>query len=336
MKEACWCEKQAEKKVCCRLCPHNCLIAEGRTGVCAVRKNDNGVLRSLVYDKVIAEHIDPIEKKPLYHFLPGSLSYSIATEGCNFTCLHCQNAEISQMPRNQGSITGKKRSPAAIVSAALASGCASISYTYTEPTIYYELAYDTAKLAAENGLKNVFVSNGYINPEPLVAISPYLHAANIDLKGFSESFYHRVCGAKLQPVLDTIELYKKLGIWLEITTLVIPGLNDSPDMLKSIAAFIARAGVEIPWHVTAFHPTYLMTDKPQTQVQALVLARSIGLSAGLRYVYTGNVSNAEGENTYCPACRAVVVGRCGFTITRYNLKDGHCLQCHANCDGVFS
>jgi pyruvate formate lyase activating enzyme len=336
MNEASWYEKQADKKVRCRLCAHNCLISDQKAGICAVRKNEGGVLMSLVYDKVIAEHIDAIEKKPLYHFLPGSTSYSIATAGCNFTCLHCQNAEISQIPRNQAAITGRERTPEAIVSAALASGSASISYTYTEPTIYYELAYDTAKVAAENGLKNIFVTNGYINPEPLVAISPYLHAANIDLKGFSENFYHSVCGAKLKPVLDAIELYKKLGIWLEITTLVIPGLNDSSDMLKSIAAFIASAGVEIPWHVTAFHPTYLMTDKPQTPVQTLMLARTIGLSVGLRYVYTGNVSNMEGENTYCPACRNAVVKRCGFSITHYNLKNGQCLHCQANCDGVFS
>ena len=336
VKEASWYEKQAEKKVRCRLCAHNCLISDKKTGICGVRKNEGGVLLTLVYDKVIAEHIDPIEKKPLYHFLPGSRSYSIATAGCNFTCLHCQNAEISQMPRNQAAIAGRQRTPEAIVSAALTSGCTSISYTYTEPTIYYELAYDTAKLAAENGLKNIFVSNGYINPEPLVKISPYLHAANIDLKGFSENFYHRVCGAKLQPVLDSIKLYKKLGIWLEITTLVIPGLNDSPDVLKSIADFIASAGAEIPWHVTAFHPTHLMRDKPQTPVQTLALARNIGLTAGLRYVYTGNISNAEGENTYCPACRTAVIERCGFSITDYNLKNGQCLQCHANCDGVFS
>ena len=337
MKEASWYEKRADKKVCCRLCPHNCLIAVGRTGICGVRKNDDGVLWSLVYDKIIAEHIDPIEKKPLYHFHPGSRSYSIATAGCNLTCRHCQNAEISQMHRHSGgTIIGQERAPDAIVSAAIQSRCATIAYTYTEPAIYYELAFDTAKLATEKGLKNVFVSNGYINHEPLVAISPYLHAANIDLKGFSDIFYHEVCGATLQPVLDTIKLYKKLGIWIEITTLIIPGVNDARDMLESIAGFIANVGVEIPWHVTAFHPTYLMTDKPRTPVHTLLLARDIGLSAGLRYVYTGNIVGGEGENTSCPVCGAIVIQRVGFSITNNSLKDGKCGQCGAICDGIFS
>jgi len=336
VKEARFYEKRGNSKVSCRLCPHTCLISEGGTGICGVRQNRGGTLFSLVYDKVIAEHIDPIEKKPLYHFLPGSRSYSIATAGCNFTCRHCQNADISQLPRHGAAIAGRQRSPENIAAAALASGCASIACTYTEPTIYFELAFETAKCAAQKGLKNVFVSNGYINPEPLTAISPFLHGANIDLKGFSEDFYHRVCGAKLQPVLDAIELYKKLGIWIEITTLVIPGLNDSPGMLSSIASFIAGVGVDIPWHVTAFHPTYLMLDKPPTPVQTLLLARDIGLKAGLRYVYTGNIPGLEGENTCCPSCGEAVIRRSGFSITHNGLEQGHCPLCHCRCDGVFS
>jgi len=336
VKEAYFYEKKGNAKVCCRVCPHNCLIPESGSGICGVRQNRGGVLFSLVYDKVIAEHIDPIEKKPLYHFLPGSRSYSIATAGCNFTCRHCQNADISQLPRHSGAIFGQERTPEAIVAAASAAGCASISYTYTEPTIYYELAFDTAKRAAKKGIKNVFVSNGYINPEPLAEISPYLHAANIDLKGYSEDFYHAVCGAKLQPVLDTIQLYKKLGIWIEITTLVIPGLNDSPGTIASIAEFIAGVGIEIPWHVTAFHPTYRMTDKPPTPAQTLLLARDIGLKAGLRYVYTGNISGIEGENTHCPACGTAVIERSGFSITRHRIENGQCRKCQGSCDGIFS
>lgn len=336
MKEARFYEKRENAKVSCRLCPHTCLIADSSVGICGVRQNRGGTLYSLVYDKIIADHIDPIEKKPLYHFLPGSRSYSIATAGCNFTCKHCQNADISQLPHHSDTIFGRQRNPEDIAAAALASGCASIAYTYTEPTIYYELAFDTAKCATEKNLKNVFVSNGYINPEPLTAISPYLHAANIDLKGYSENFYHAVCGAKLQPVLDTIQLYKKLGIWIEITTLVIPGLNDTPEILSSLAAFIAGVGIEIPWHVTAFHPTHLMTDRPPTPARTLVLARNIGLGAGLRYVYTGNIPGMEGENTCCPSCGAAVIQRAGFSITHYGLENGHCPQCHCRCDGVFS
>jgi pyruvate formate lyase activating enzyme len=334
--EAYFFERRENEKVCCRLCPHNCLIAESGTGICGVRQNLRGTLYSLVCDKVIAEHIDPIEKKPLYHFLPGSRSYSIATAGCNFTCRHCQNADISQLPHHSGGIFGQERSPDAIVSAAQASGCASISYTYTEPTIYYELALATAKRAVEKNIKNVFVSNGYINPEPLAEISPYLHAANIDLKGYSDDFYHAVCGAKLHPVLDSIQLYKKLGVWIEITTLVIPGLNDSPDMLASIAAFIADIGTDIPWHVTAFHPAYRMTDRPPTPARTLVLARDIGLSAGLKYVYIGNISGIEGENTCCPGCGAAVITRSGFSITHYGLEHGKCRLCHTSCDGIYS
>jgi pyruvate formate lyase activating enzyme len=336
MKEARFYEKKEQGKVCCRLCPHACLIPENSTGICGVRQNRGGTLYSLVYDKIIAEHIDPIEKKPLYHFLPGSRSYSIATAGCNFTCRHCQNADISQLPRQNSAIAGRGKSPEGIAADAVASGCASVSYTYTEPTIYFELAFDTAHYAAEKKIKNVFVSNGYISPEPLEAISPFLHAANIDLKGYSEDFYHRVCGARLQPVLDTIRLYKKLGIWIEITTLVIPGLNDSPEMLSAIATFIAGVGIEIPWHVTAFHPTYRMTDRQPTPARTLLLARDIGLQAGLRYVYTGNMPGIEGETTYCPSCGAAVIGRSGFTVTHYNLDNGHCRHCRCRCDGVFA
>jgi pyruvate formate lyase activating enzyme len=323
-------------KILCGLCSHRCLISPGKRGICAVRENRDGTLYSLVYDKIIARNIDPIEKKPLFHFQPGSLSYSIATPGCNFRCLHCQNADISQLPRDHGgALLGQEVPPSTIVDAARTHRCASISYTYTEPTIYFELAYDIARLAIEAGLKNVFVTNGYITPEALEKIRPYLHAANIDLKGFSDDFYKKVCGARLQPVLDAIRLYKESGIWIELTTLVIPGHNDSDVELKKIAGFIKSVGEDVPWHVSRFHPTYKLEDQPVTPLGTLARARQIGLDAGLRYVYEGNVPG-EGEDTSCPDCRKILVRRVGFRVNANNVKEGKCGHCGAKVDGVWS
>ncbi len=247
----------------------------------------------------------------------------------------CQNYDISQMPRNRDVIIGKSRSPDDIVSLAKQHGCTSISYTYTEPTIFYEYACDTAKLASAEGLKNVFVTNGYITEEPLHEISPYLDAANIDLKSFAEGFYKKICGAKLQPVLDAIKLYRELKIWIEITSLIIPTHNDSLTELEQIAAFITSLGVEIPWHITAFHPTYNLTDQPRTPVATLIRARDIGRRAGLRYVYVGNVPGEEGENTYCYACGTLLIERYGFSILRNNLNGAQCPKCQATIDGVW-
>jgi pyruvate formate lyase activating enzyme len=323
-------------KVLCGLCSHHCLIEPGKRGVCAVRENRDGVLYSLVYDKVIAQNVDPIEKKPLFHFLPGSLSYSIAAPGCNFRCLHCQNADISQLPRDHGGrVLGQNVPPDTIVDSARRRGCASISYTYTEPTIYFELAYDTARLAAGAGLKNVFVTNGYITPEALKTLKPYLHAANIDLKGFRDEFYKKVCGARLQPVLDAIRLYKEYGIWIEITTLVIPGHNDSEEELKQIAGFIKSVGEDIPWHVSRYHPTYKLIDQPVTPANTLARAKQIGLDAGLRYVYEGNIPG-EGEDTFCPACKKSLVKRIGFSVLENRVKEGKCGYCGTKVDGVWS
>jgi pyruvate formate lyase activating enzyme len=328
-------EAREGKKVQCSLCSHRCLISPGKRGICAVRENRDGVLYSLVYDKVIARNIDPIEKKPLFHFHPGSLSYSIATPGCNFRCRHCQNADISQLPRDHGGIVlGEEVPPSAIVAAALQYRCASISYTYTEPTIYFELAYDTARLAAEAGLKNVFVTNGYITREALEVIRPYLHAANIDLKGFTDDFYKNICGARLQPVLDAIRLYKEFGIWIEITTLVIPGHNDSDEELKAIARFIRSVGEDIPWHVTRFYPTYKLTDQPRTPLETLKRARQIGFEAGLRYVYEGNIPG-EGEETFCWSCKKPLVKRVGFSVDENRVKEGKCSYCGTVIDGVW-
>ncbi len=335
MKQAMFQEKASEGAVKCGLCSHRCLIPISKRGICAVRENRDGVLYSLVYDKVIAHNIDPIEKKPLFHFLPGSSSFSIATPGCNFRCKHCQNADISQLPHDRGGlILGEEMEPARIVAAALKNRCASISYTYTEPTIYIELAYDTARLAAEAGIRNVFVTNGYITPEALKTVGSSIHAANIDLKGFTDDFYRNICGARLQPVLDSIQLYKELGIWIEITTLVIPGLNDSDQELRNIAAFIKSVGADIPWHVSRFHPTYKLIDQPRTPIETLSRARQIGMAEGLRYVYEGNVPG-EGEDTFCWNCKETLIERIGFSVESYEIRNGTCNYCGVNIDGVW-
>jgi len=336
MREASFYAKAEEGKVRCSLCAHHCLVKPGGVGICGVRRNDGGTLVSLVYGRAIAEHVDPIEKKPLFHFLPGSTSFSVATAGCNFRCRHCQNADISQLPRDRGAIAGRELPPAEIVRLARAAGCASISYTYTEPTIFFEYAYDTAVLARAAGLKNVFVSNGYIAAEPLRAISPYLDAANIDLKSSRDEFYKTICGARLQPVLDALRLYRELGIWLEVTTLVIPGENDAEEDLAGCAGFVAKElGLEVPWHVSAFYPTYKLTNRPATQPEALRRAVRIGRAAGLRHVYEGNLPG-EGETTVCPSCGRPVITRLGFTVTADRLRDGRCPECGTAVAGVWS
>ncbi|MCU0641796.1 MAG: AmmeMemoRadiSam system radical SAM enzyme [Candidatus Margulisbacteria bacterium] len=290
MKEASFYQPLADLKVRCELCPHNCLIADGRRGICGVRENRQGTLYSLVYGRVVAAAIDPIEKKPLYHFLPGTKTYSIATVGCNFRCDFCQNWEISQIRSKDEGRKTKDEKPEDVVAAAQENSCPSISYTYTEPTIYFEFAYDCAKLARESGLKNIFVTNGYMNPPVVEAIVPYLDAANIDLKSFREEFYHKYCGGKLAPVLETIRLMKQKGVWVELTTLIIPGLNDSDAELAEIAGFIVKeVGADTPWHVSAFRPTYKMIDRPPTPVETVLRAQAIGLKAGLKHVHPGNV-----------------------------------------------
>jgi len=335
MKRALFQEPQEGKDVTCGLCAHRCRIRDGKLGLCAVRENDNGVLYSLVYDKIIAQNVDPIEKKPLFHFQPGSQSYSIATPGCNFRCRHCQNSDISQLPRElRGRIIGKAVAPAAIVLAAQQARCSSISYTYTEPTIFFELAYDTATRAKEAGIRNVFVTNGYITPEALSLIRPVLDAANIDLKSFSDDFYRKICGARLAPVLEAIQNYKQAGIWIEITTLIIPGQNDSDAELRQIAEFIRSVGKEIPWHVSRFHPTYKLTDAGITPAETLKRARQIGIDAGLRYVYEGNLPG-EGEDTLCWSCSKKLIRRIGFQVIENTAANGVCGHCGALIDGIW-
>lgn len=286
MKEALLYKKLGQGKVQCNACNHCCVITENKRGICRVRENQKGTLYSLVYGKIIAGHIDPIEKKPLYHFLPGTFSYSIATVGCNFKCLHCQNADISQSP----DIVGENRTPEEIVDDAIKNNCPSISHTYTEPTIFVEFALDCMKLAHKNGLKNIWVSNGYMTKETLDLVGPYLDAINVDLKGFTEKFYQEICGARLQPVLDNLIEIKKRGIHLEITTLIIPGKNDSEKELEGIAEFIKKElGADTPWHVSRFFPQYKMMDIPPTPVEKIHQAVSIGKKAGLQYVHAGNI-----------------------------------------------
>ena len=324
------------KVVQCRLCRQDCMIKPGRRGKCGVRENRDGTLTSLVYGQVVAANVDPIEKKPLFHLRPGSLSFSIATVGCNLRCRFCQNADIAQMPRDQqGRIVGQAQTPEAIVGAARANGCASIAYTYTEPTVFFELACATARLANAAGLKNVWVTNGFMSANALEMAAPHLDAANVDLKAFSDDFYRKQCGARLAPVLDTLKLMKRLGIWVEVTTLVIPGLNDDVEELKRLATFIAEElDVDTPWHVSRFHPTYQLADRPPTPVETLMNARRIGLDAGLRYVYCGNIPGRGGEDTVCCKCGETLIARQGFSIKRHTLEAGACPHCETTVAGV--
>ncbi|MEI6608818.1 MAG: AmmeMemoRadiSam system radical SAM enzyme [Deltaproteobacteria bacterium] len=327
-------DKLADQIVHCNLCAHRCTINPGRRGICGVRENKGGVFYSLVYGTLIAENIDPIEKKPFFHVYPASRSYSIAAVGCNFSCEFCQNHEISQMPRSTLMIMGEDISCAEIVGRAKNSGSKTIAYTYTEPTVYFELAYETAILASKEGLKNVFVTNGFMTKEAMETIAPYLAAANVDLKSMRDDFYQKQCGARLGPVLETLAKMKQMGIWLEITTLLIPGLNDSDQELQTIAQFIASLGVETPWHISRFHPQFKMRGVPVTPLSSLHRAAEIGKKQGLKYVYSGNVPGDEGENTYCSNCRHRVIERHGFNVFGTNLNGNKCLKCGTELEGI--
>jgi pyruvate formate lyase activating enzyme len=357
--EAMFYEKLAGKEVLCTLCPHDCRIHTGGRGACGVRFNDRGTLYTVVYDKVISRQIDPIEKKPLFHFLPGTRCYSIATVGCNLRCAFCQNWDISQWPREElprsldesgmlaakepvcpqlatldDAVVGDKVTPPEIVEAALASGCRSIAFTYTEPTIFFELAYDTAVLARARGLRTIFVTNGFISEAPLRKLAKVLDAANVDLKFFRPESYKKISRARLEPILAAIRLYRELGVWLEVTTLVIPALNDSEEELRGIASFVRSVGPEVPWHVSAFHPAHEMLDRGPTPVGTLRRAVEIGRAAGLRHVYEGNVPGDGGEDTRCHRCRAQLVERIGFRVRSNRVVGGACPDCHERVDGV--
>ncbi|RKY09498.1 MAG: AmmeMemoRadiSam system radical SAM enzyme [Planctomycetota bacterium] len=323
-----------ERQVRCFLCNWRCLIAGGKLGHCAVRKNIDGVLYSLVYDRVCAANDDPIEKKPLFHFQPGTRSFSVSTPGCNFRCGFCQNWRISQIAA--GAIEGEPYSPRQLVTAAERSGCSSIAYTYTEPTIFMELCAETGRLARERGLANVFVSNGYMTTEAIDFARPWLDGINIDLKAFTEDYYKRLCAARLAPVLETIRyIAKNTNIWMELTTLIVPGENDSDEELKRIAGFISNeASVDVPWHVSRFYPNYEMDDKPPTPAATLQRALDIGKAAGLRYVYVGNLPGAEAESTFCYNCGELLINRVGYTIRSNIIKGSACPACNAQIAGV--
>ncbi len=336
MKKAKYYTKNSDGSVNCNLCRLNCRIIENKKGYCGVRLNKDGELYTLVYGKAVAESIDPIEKKPLYNFFPGSLSYSIATVGCNFDCKHCQNYHISKYPRQNNMIAGQNLAPEEIVKRAVQAGCKSIAYTYTEPTVFFEYALETSRLANAAGLKNIFVTNGYTSNAALDEISPYLDAANIDLKGFTEGFYKKIAGVSLKGVLETIRHYKELGIWIEITTLIIPGYNDDETGLRGIAEFIHdELGAYTPWHISAFYPTHELMDVPRTSPETIHKARKIGIEAGLQYVYEGNIRDSDGANTYCPACSKIVIKRCSFQLAEVNMKSDKCAFCGEKIAGQF-
>jgi pyruvate formate lyase activating enzyme len=336
MKEAMFYNPLEGEKVQCFLCNHRCTISPSKRGICGVRENQEGKLYTLVFGRTISMNVDPIEKKPLFHLFPGSGSFSIATVGCNFRCLQCQNHEISQMPVDEKRIEGSVVSPSKIVSLAKEYRCRSISYTYTEPTIYFEYAYETSAIASRERIKNIFVTNGYMTEEALRTIQPYLDAANVDLKSFQEKFYKEICGARLKPVMENLKLMKELGIWVENTTPDIPTLNDSDREFEEIAQFILSLGQEVPWHISAFYPTYKMLNLPRTPASTLLRAREIGMKAGLRYVYCGNIPGRGGEDTFCPHCGEKVIERVGFQVIKNEVVKGECRHCHTKIDGVLA
>lgn len=311
----------------CGLCAHRCRIQDGKRGTCEVRENRGGTLFTLAYGRIIASHIDPVEKKPLFHFQPGSKSYSIATVGCNFRCEFCQNWRISQADRKSRSLPGENASPLDIAEDAQRSKCSSISYTYTEPTIFFEYAADTAREAKRFGLKNIFVSNGYQTPETVEAMKGVIDAANIDLKSFSNDFYKKQCGAKLDPVLESIRLMHEGGIHIEVTTLIVPGLNDSEGEFREIARFLRGLSPDIGWHVSRFHPDYKLTDRDATPESIIFRAVEIGHEEGLNYVWAGNLPRRGFEDTVCPNCKKTVISRTIFTINERHLNGSRCGYC---------
>ncbi|HTZ41142.1 MAG TPA: AmmeMemoRadiSam system radical SAM enzyme [Syntrophales bacterium] len=335
IKEAMLYERLDEQNVHCALCSHRCKIAPSKRGICGVRENREGTLYTLVYGPVIAANVDPVEKKPLYHLYPGSVSFSVAAVGCNFRCTFCQNHEISQMPREEGRIVGREMTPRDIVNQAVETGSKSISYTYTEPTIFFEFAHDTGWLARQEGLKNIFVTNGFMTEEALEAASGWLDAANVDLKSFRDDFYRRYCGARLEPVLKTLKGMRERGIWVEVTTLIIPGLNDDESEVKDIALFVRSLGEEVPWHVSRFHPRYKIQDLSPTPVKTIRRAVEIGHEAGLKHVYSGNVPGQGGEDTLCGRCGKLLIGRHGYSIAVRNLRGSQCSYCSAALAGIF-
>lgn len=318
----------------CSLCPHRCLLANGERGRCRVRENRQGVLFSVVYGNPCAVHVDPIEKKPFYHYLPGAGAFSLATAGCNLRCLYCQNWSISQVPPEQ--TQNVDLPPEALVQEAQRVGAQVIAYTYTEPTVFYEYMLATARLARRAGLRNVVVSAGFINPEPLRELCTAVDAIKIDLKGYDEEFYRRVCEAELQPVLDAIRLIHEMGVHLEIVNLVVPTLNDRLDQLRALSRWILHElSADVPVHFSRFHPQYKLMNLPPTPVETLERAHAIAREEGLRFVYIGNVPGHPANHTYCPSCGKTVIVRMGFAIAEYHIRGGECAYCGAPLAGVW-
>ncbi|MBN2045520.1 MAG: AmmeMemoRadiSam system radical SAM enzyme [Anaerolineales bacterium] len=334
MKEALLYQKLEDGLVRCNLCGHHCVIKPGESGVCQVRQNRGGTLYTLVYGSAISQQVDPIEKKPLYHFLPGSKAFSVATVGCNMQCKWCQNWQIAQAPRTSGWRNVPYTSPQVLAENALISGSQSIAYTYTEPTVFFEYAYDTAQLAHQAGLANLFITNGYMTGEMLDFFHPWLDAANVDLKAFRQRTYARYTGAGLQTVLDSLKKIKSLGIWLEVTSLLIPGVNDDPVEVTEMAEFVARElGSDTPWHISRFFPHYQMADTPPTPPKTLQMAYETGKNAGLEYVYLGNIAGES--NTCCPNCGELLIRRSGYHTRMVHLRDGKCGACQHPIPGVW-
>lgn len=345
MKEAILYKKLEDKKVRCTACNHECLISENRVGICGVRQNINGGLQLLAYGKASAVHVDPVEKKPLFHVLPGERAFSFGTLGCNFRCANCHNYDISQIFDVKGNVNeyqsfmwGENYSPERIVKEAIENNCSSIAYTYNEPTVFSEYALDTMKLAKEKKLKNLWVSNGFMSNETIDLLLPYLDAINVDIKSFDENFYQANCGAHLKPVLDNCERFVKEGVWLEVTTLVIPTLSDDMEMLKGLVGFIKkRLGDFVPWHVSAFSGpiSWKLGDIPSTSERVIKNVCEIGKEAGLKFVYAGNVWDSDLESTFCPKCGALLIERHGYTVEIRNLKGGICAKCKEKIPGVW-
>ncbi len=334
IREAMHYKKLEEAKVECEICPRGCKVAPKERGYCGVRENFGGEYKTLVYGRACSANVDPIEKKPLFHFLPGARALSIATAGCNVECKFCQNWEISQFRPEQ--VDNMDLQPATLVAKARENSIESIAFTYSEPVVFYEYMYDTAKLAKEKDVKTVMISNGYIKEKPMADLCEHLSAVKIDLKAFTEKFYADICSGKLQPVLDTLKLLHKKKMWYEIVVLIIPTLNDSESEITQMCAWVHKElGPDVPIHFSRFHPTYKIKNLPPTPVSTLTRAREIGMKAGLNYVYVGNVPGHEGENTHCPRCKKTIVRRIGFGIIEMDIKGGKCRNCGRPIPGVW-
>jgi pyruvate formate lyase activating enzyme len=328
-------QEETARGIMCRICPNECVLKEGELSKCNNRKVHNSILYTMAFGNPCSVNIDPIEKKPLYHFLPGSRAYSIATAGCNLVCLNCQNWTISQTSPDK--TRNYDLMPEKVVEECIKNNCSSIAYTYSEPTTFYEYVYETATLAKKAGIKNIIKSNGYINAEPMKKLCSVIDAANIDLKAFSESTYLKLTGGKLQPVLDTLKVYRDMGVWLEITNLVVPTWTDNLDDIRSMCRWLSDNGFKnTPIHFSRFYPIHKLEQLPPTPVEILNSAARIAFEEGLKYVYTGNVPGNEMSNTKCPSCNSIILVRQGYRIASNTITGGKCNKCGFKIDGVWN